>query len=235
MLVSAVHQHEPAIGIHMSPPSWTSLPPPTSSHPSRLPQSPSLSSLSHAANSHRLSVLHMVVYMFPCYSLHSTPRIHLYVWLKRRKIQFCAQLKGIKLRYTSPVARATKFSTVLGTTFPKRPITILPTSLSPILTSKKTCMWLKGGTQGYTVEKPQYKVSARDSLRTDPRVRPRPPAFYKGGGEGARDKGVLKPSLWVHFPCKYSFTKPLWSTITESDTVLRTGFKVGLSTVRMSQ
>ena len=153
----------------MCPPSGTSLPPPTSSHPSRLSQSPSLSSLSHAANSHWLSVLHMVVYMFPCYSLHSSPRIHLYVWLKRRKIQFCAQLKGIKLRHTSPVARATKFSTVLGTTFPKRPITILPTSLSPILTSKKTCMGVKGRAPGY--RKATIQGKSRDSLRTDPRAR----------------------------------------------------------------
>ena len=29
MLVSAMHQHESAVGIHMSPPSWTSLPLPT--------------------------------------------------------------------------------------------------------------------------------------------------------------------------------------------------------------
>ena len=36
MLVSATHQHESAIGMHMSPPSWTSLPP---SHPSRWSQS----------------------------------------------------------------------------------------------------------------------------------------------------------------------------------------------------
>ena len=36
----------------MSPPSWISLPPPTLSHPSRLLQSPSLSSLSRRANSH---------------------------------------------------------------------------------------------------------------------------------------------------------------------------------------
>ena len=34
MLVSAVHQHEAAIGIHVSPRSWTSLPPP--SHPTSL-------------------------------------------------------------------------------------------------------------------------------------------------------------------------------------------------------
>ena len=50
-------------------PSWTSLPPPTPSHPSRLLQSPGLLSLSHEANSHWLSILHMVMCMFPCYSL----------------------------------------------------------------------------------------------------------------------------------------------------------------------
>ena len=43
--VSAIHQHEPAIGIHMSLPSWTSLPPATPSHPSRLSQSTRSSSL----------------------------------------------------------------------------------------------------------------------------------------------------------------------------------------------
>ena len=40
MLVSAVDQHESAIGMHISPPSWSPLPPPTPSHPSRLSQSP---------------------------------------------------------------------------------------------------------------------------------------------------------------------------------------------------
>ena len=39
MLVSAIHQPESAIGIHLSPLSWTSLPPPTHSRPSRLLQS----------------------------------------------------------------------------------------------------------------------------------------------------------------------------------------------------
>ena len=32
VLVSAIHQHESATGIHMSPPSWPSLLPPTTSH-----------------------------------------------------------------------------------------------------------------------------------------------------------------------------------------------------------
>ena len=39
MLVSAIHQHESATGIHMSPPSWTSLSPLTLSYSSRLSQS----------------------------------------------------------------------------------------------------------------------------------------------------------------------------------------------------
>ena len=49
-------------------PPFVTLPP--TSHPSRLLQSSSLSSLSHTANSHWLSILHMVMYMFPCYSLN---------------------------------------------------------------------------------------------------------------------------------------------------------------------
>ena len=61
VLFSAKHQHESAIGLHMSPPSWTSPIPPYPSHPSRLLQSPGLSSLSHTANSHGLSILRMVM------------------------------------------------------------------------------------------------------------------------------------------------------------------------------
>ena len=56
-----------AIGIPMSLPSQTSLPPPTLSHPFRLSQSLGLSSLNHIANSHWLSILHMVMCIFPCY------------------------------------------------------------------------------------------------------------------------------------------------------------------------
>ena len=36
VLVSAIHQHESAIGIHPSPPSWNSFPHPTPFYPSRL-------------------------------------------------------------------------------------------------------------------------------------------------------------------------------------------------------
>ena len=96
VLVFAVHQHESAIGTHMSSPSWNSLPQPTPPHPSRLSQSSSLSSLSHRANSHWLSVLHMVVYMcnhmfgtsvlFPCGPLGFLHGTSLFPRGRRKKI-----------------------------------------------------------------------------------------------------------------------------------------------------
>ena len=54
-------------------PSLVSLPPTPHPFPpaSRLLQSLSLSSLSHTENFHWLSILHIIVYMLPCYSLHS--------------------------------------------------------------------------------------------------------------------------------------------------------------------
>ena len=47
LLFVVKHQHESAMGVHMSPPFWTSLP------------SPSLNSLRHTENSHWLSILHI--------------------------------------------------------------------------------------------------------------------------------------------------------------------------------
>ena len=52
LLVSAVGQSESAIYIHISPPSWNSLHSPPPSHPSRLPQSTTLSSLCYTSGSH---------------------------------------------------------------------------------------------------------------------------------------------------------------------------------------
>ena len=57
--------------IHISPPSCVSLPP-SLSHPSRWSQSTQLMSLCYAAASHQLSILHLVVYICPCYSLISS-------------------------------------------------------------------------------------------------------------------------------------------------------------------
>ena len=74
VLVNAIHQHESATGMYVSPPSWNSLPTPTPSHSSRLSQSPGLS-LSDTANPHWHSVLHVVMYTFPFYSLNSSHRL----------------------------------------------------------------------------------------------------------------------------------------------------------------
>ena len=68
VLLSALQQCESAIDILC--PSLLNLA--ATLHPSRLSQSPSLSSLSHTANFCWLPVLCMVMYMFQCYSLNSS-------------------------------------------------------------------------------------------------------------------------------------------------------------------
>ena len=56
----------------ISPPSLTSCPFSTPPQPSRLSQSTEFSFVCHTADSHWLSVLLTVIYMFPCYSLNSS-------------------------------------------------------------------------------------------------------------------------------------------------------------------
>ena len=73
VLVFATRQHESATGLHMSPPSWTSLPPPSPSHPLGHHRAPGLSSLRLRAHSHWLSVLHMVMFMFQLLSQVTPP------------------------------------------------------------------------------------------------------------------------------------------------------------------
>ena len=71
-MVFAIHQHEMATGIHVSPPILNLL-----SHftPHCIPlgclRAPTLGALVHASNLHRSSILHMIMYMFQCYSLKS--------------------------------------------------------------------------------------------------------------------------------------------------------------------
>ena len=72
VLVSAIH-HESAIGIHMSPPSCITFLLPILSHPSRMSQSIGFEIPYHRANSHWLSILHAVMYVFQCCSFHSSP------------------------------------------------------------------------------------------------------------------------------------------------------------------
>ena len=59
----AIHQHESATGIHVSP--YPESPSHLSSHPIPLgcPRTPALGALLHALNLHWSSVLHMVMYV----------------------------------------------------------------------------------------------------------------------------------------------------------------------------
>ena len=69
MLVSAIHQHESATG--MSPPSRTPLPSPTLTSPLSVVTEHWVELLvSH--NKFPFAILHMVICMFPCYSLSSS-------------------------------------------------------------------------------------------------------------------------------------------------------------------
>ena len=71
MLVFVIHHHEPAIGIHMFPPSWNSFPPPSHPTPLGCPRAPGWAPCV-VANSHWLSILHTVLYMHQCYALNSS-------------------------------------------------------------------------------------------------------------------------------------------------------------------
>ena len=99
VLVSATHQHESATGIQMSPPSGTYLPSPTPSHPSRWLQGPRLSSPSHW-----LSILHMVMYLFPSYSLSLSPsspcKSVRYVCISIAALQTGSSVPSLQIPYT---------------------------------------------------------------------------------------------------------------------------------------
>ena len=72
VVVFAIHRHESATVLHVSPhPEPSSCLPP---HPTTLccPRAPALSALLHASNLDWSSISHLVIYMFQCYSLKSS-------------------------------------------------------------------------------------------------------------------------------------------------------------------
>ena len=63
-MVSAIHQHDSAIGIHMSLPSRTTSQLTSRTTPLGCHRELALVFLCHIADSHWLYILHMVMYMF---------------------------------------------------------------------------------------------------------------------------------------------------------------------------
>ena len=99
VLAPAIHEHESAIGTPVSPPLFNLFP---TSHPSRLLQSAGLSPLSHTANSHWLSVLHMVVYLLPCYSLCSPHPLLSPTLVYRSVLYVCISTVALKIGSSVP-------------------------------------------------------------------------------------------------------------------------------------
>ena len=74
MLVSVKHQHDSAIGMPISTPSWTSPPPPIPATPLGCYRAPVwVPWVIQQFPSVDYFISHMVMYMFPCYSLHISP------------------------------------------------------------------------------------------------------------------------------------------------------------------
>ena len=75
-MVFAIHQHESAMGIHVSPPSWNSCPPPSPLYPSRLSQSTGFGCLASCIKLALVIYFTYDKYMFWSYSLKlSHPRL----------------------------------------------------------------------------------------------------------------------------------------------------------------
>ena len=85
----AIYQHELATGIRVSPhpESPSHLPP--HSIPLGCPRAPALCALLHASNMLWSSILHMVMYMFQCYSLKSSHPCLLLLSLKVCSLHLC--------------------------------------------------------------------------------------------------------------------------------------------------
>ena len=82
-MVFAIHRHESAMGAHVSPYPKPSFHYPLQPIPLHCPKALTLSALLHALNLHWSSILHMVIYMFQCYSLKSS---HPHLFLHSPKV-----------------------------------------------------------------------------------------------------------------------------------------------------
>ena len=71
-MVVAIHQHELATGVHVSPHPEPHSHLPPHHNPLGCPRAQALGTLLHGSNLHWSSVLHTVMYMFQCYSLKTS-------------------------------------------------------------------------------------------------------------------------------------------------------------------
>ena len=75
-MVFAIHWHESAMGVHVSPILNPSFRLPSHPIPQGHPSAPALSTLPHALNLDWRSISHLIIYMFQGYSLRSShPRL----------------------------------------------------------------------------------------------------------------------------------------------------------------
>ena len=115
VLVSAIHQHGSAVGVRVSPLSWSRLPPSTPSPP-RLSQSPRVSSLSHTANSHRLF---STLYSNVCFQ---APLLPSHPLLPLLRPQLCSLWWGL---HCSPASRFVNTRQMLTFILLSRPFLLL--------------------------------------------------------------------------------------------------------------
>ena len=103
-LASAMHQHESATGMHMSRPSWASLPPPSPSHPSGQSQSTGMCCM-------------MYVWCMMCVSLQRTPYSH---WLSALHTVMCMSqgCSSIRPTLSFPTVSTSLFSMFASPSWP---------------------------------------------------------------------------------------------------------------------
>ena len=102
MMVSATHQYELAVGMHVSPPFGTLSHLPHHQIPPSCHRAWVLGVPLHISNLHWLSVLHMVIYIFQCYSLKSSHPLLLPLNPKLCSLHLCLCWQLFLLKYFSP-------------------------------------------------------------------------------------------------------------------------------------
>ena len=96
MVFFAIHQHESLMGAHVYPHPESPSHFPPHLIPLSCPRAPALSALLHALNVHWLSVLHMVIYMFQCYSLKLSHPSFLYI-VQKSVLYICVSFAALHI------------------------------------------------------------------------------------------------------------------------------------------